>query len=60
MEYVNEGILDIEYNEKADKNKWTSYIRNHKVMSFVIILTTVLIIANCCMIYSFFKIMSTL
>ena len=59
MEYVNQEILNLGYNE-GETNKRTSFIKKHKVMSFIIASTLILIGINSLMIYAFIKILNTL
>ena len=59
MEYVDEEILKIGCNEKKH-NERTSFIKRHKALTIITILTAVLIGINAIMIREFFYLISTL
>ena len=63
MEYANDEIFNIRYDEKNDClkiNKEKSFVKRHKVMSLTIMTTFILIGVNSFMIYEFFSLLSTL
>ena len=62
MEYANDEIFNIRYNERKDclEEVKKGFIKKHKVISFVITLTVILIGINSMLIYEFFNILATL
>ena len=63
MEFTNREIFNIKYNEKEniiETKERTSFIKKHKIMSFIISSTIILIGINGFLIYEFFNILNTL
>lgn len=61
MEYANEEIFNIRYNEKEDcleTGKKILFVKKHKLMSVIIASTIVLIGVNSVLIYEFFNILA--
>jgi len=59
MEYANEEILKIGCNKKENK-KGIGFLKEHKIMSFIIACTIILIGINGFMLYEFISIFNTL
>ena len=62
MEYANEKIINIGYKEEktSSKENKTSFFRKHKILSLILMATTLLIAINVVLIYMFFYILNTL
>ena len=60
MEYVNRDILNLEYGERQETKRRTSFFKKHKAMIIIIGLTFVLIGFNTFLIHQFFEILNTL
>lgn len=69
MEYTNDVIFNVKYNEQDDrgyfkKDKWTtrllSKVKQNKILSILISLSIIFIIADCIMIINFINILKQL
>lgn len=68
MEYAKDEIFKIRYNEYANrleignvkKRGIHKFVKEHKIMSMIILTTIVAIGVNCVLIHEFFSLLSTL